>query len=312
MHTKNAALACALGIAGTVSAQTWEPNGAVMRFEVWNGTAWTSGPIAAMPGDRIEWRTVVSYVGTRTDLLALGGALHQPTISNTDNTGPIRDELAPWRNNGITAHHMPGTILTAAEGVSAAPNPLGYGRVSFYSPAMQPEFSNTMTTFRHSAGSNGAPAGNWIRMAGSFGTLWPRSLDGTTGTADDFNRILRGVGTTQQPRDLLPEPYVEGVSNLVVFRQALVLGDSTDLRTIQVSTFQESFRRWGVGSSTDDRRFFYWQASYSDTGLSGHRTGVAIEPAFIVVVPTPQTALVLLLAGSPVVRRRRVGSPMLR
>ena len=86
--------------AGHALAQTtFEPNGGQLRFEVLNpqtGT-WGSTYPDAMSGEQVEFRVVASYVGTRTDLFAMGEVLYQPTISNVDNTGagPSADQIAP-------------------------------------------------------------------------------------------------------------------------------------------------------------------------------------------------------------------------
>lgn len=81
---------------GSATAQPY-PEDAELRFQVWDGSQWVA---------RVEWRAVVNYLGTRTDLVGLGSILYSPIISNADNTGTgaQADQFAPWRNGGVGGH----------------------------------------------------------------------------------------------------------------------------------------------------------------------------------------------------------------
>ncbi|MFO0831108.1 MAG: hypothetical protein U0637_04595 [Phycisphaerales bacterium] len=303
------ALVVAAGIASVACASV-EQGGAQVKFEVYDpvASAWTSS-MTAQPGQQVEWRVVVSYTGTRTDLFALGDSRYQPTLSNTDNVGAgaLADQLGVWRTGGVSGSGFPGSMLSVAEGAFGGALP-DYGRVTYGGTGTSDDasYQNLITTFRHSLGSAGAPAGSWIRVAGSFVTQWPR--DPITGTASvtDTNRILRGIPAMQVSMALNPVVHLAGVSNLVVFRQAIVLSDDSAPRTIEVSTFRGSFLRMGTGSSTDDRRYITWQTGPTDMG--SHRTlEPDIIPASITLVPGPSVLPALAAFGAFGIRRRRAG-----
>jgi len=298
------------GLATIASAQTYETDaqgnltGGRLTFQVYNPvtSSWGSS-IDAAPGQRVEVRVVASYVGTRTDIFAMGEALYQPTFSNADNTGTgaQQDQIGAFRNGGNGGNSIVGSMLTQAEGASGAAL-ADYGRVGFGGTATAATSSNTMTSFRHSGGSDGAPAGSWIRMAGNFVTQWPTALPGTT-DANGINRILRGISSQQQSQALNSTFHIAGNSGLVLFRQAIILSDDAAARTLQFSSFPESGRRVGGTTSTDDRRYMTWQTGSADSGT--HRTGIAYVPANINIVPTPASAALLGLGGLIAARRRR-------
>lgn len=291
------------GLASIASAQV-EAGGGRLAFQVYNPvTASWGSSIDAAPGQRVEVRVVASYIGTRTDLFAMGEALYQPTFSNADNSGAgaQADQIGPFLNGGNGGNSVAGSMLTEADGNNGGPL-AGYGRVRFGGTATTATGSNTMTSFRHSAGANGAPAGEWIRMAGSFVTQWPQPLPTAT-TADNINRILRGISSQQQSQALNSTFHVVGTQGLVIFRQALTLSDDPAVRTVQFSSFIESARRVGGTTSTDDTRYMTWQTGNADSG--SHRTGVTYVPANINVIPTPASAALLGLGGLIAARRRR-------
>ncbi|HEX2839628.1 MAG TPA: hypothetical protein VHN77_16040 [Phycisphaerales bacterium] len=292
--------------AGHALAQTtFEPNGGQLRFEVLNpqtGT-WGSTYPDAMSGEQVEFRVVASYIGTRTDLFAMGEVLYQPTISNVDNTGAgsSADQIAPYLNGGNGGNSVANSMLNEIQGNSILPLS-GYGRVRFGGTACTATGSNTMTSFRHNS-DNGSPAGSWIRLAGTFVTQWPQALPGVT-DATNINRILRGISSQQQSQSLAPLFHVAGTQNIVIFRQAIILSDSDEVREMQFSTFNEAFRRVGGTTSTDDTRYMSWQTGAADSG--SHRTSVTIVPATIWVnVPAPGGAAIACVGLVLASRRRR-------
>jgi hypothetical protein len=303
------------GVAGTVNAQTWEPGGGRLSFEVFDPTTstWTNS-VSVLSGATVQVRVRASYIGTRTDLFAMGEALYQPTFSNADNTGTgaQADQVGTYVNGGNGGNSTAGSILTTADGNNGGAL-AGYGRVNFGATVNAATAFNTLSTFRHTAGSDGAPAGSYIRIAGVFVSQWPRVLNPVPPVdvvADDLNRILRGVSAQQQSRDLQPTFHTQGLNN-VIFRQAITLSDDAATRTLQFSSFQEAIRRWGSATGTtepDDRRYMTWQTSSSNSGsdANGHRTGVEFVPASIIVnIPTPGAAALMGLGGLMAARRRR-------
>lgn len=294
--------------AGSTLAQTtFEPNGGQLRFEVLNPQTgvWGSTYPDALSGEQVEFRVVASYIGTRTDLFAMGEVLYQPTISNVDNTGAgsSADQIAPYRNGGNGGNSVAESIITYAEASIMGPLNNGYGRVRFGGTACTATGSNTMTSFRHNS-DNGSPAGSWIRLAGTFVSQWPAQYVNVAPDATAINRILRGISSQQQSQALNSTFHVAGTQNIVIFRQAIILSDSGDVREMQISTFNEAFRRVGGTTSTDDTRYMTWQIGASDSG--SHRTSVTIVPATIWVnVPAPGGAAVACVGLVLASRRRR-------
>ncbi|MFO0832653.1 MAG: PEP-CTERM sorting domain-containing protein [Phycisphaerales bacterium] len=289
------------GIAGIASAQV-EANAGRLTFQVYNPatSSWGSS-IDAAPGQQVEVRVVASYVGTRTDLFAMGEVLYQPTFSNADNTGAgaQADQIGAWRNGGASGNSVANSMLTEAEGNQGTAL-ADYGRVRFGGTATAATGSNLMTSFRHNS-DNGSPAGSWIRIAGNFVTSWPGAIPTTTDAAH-INSILRGISSMQQSQALAPTFHVVGTTN-VIFRQAIILSDDATARSLQFSSFIESARRVGGTTSTDDTRYMSWQTGSADSGT--YRTGVTYVPATINVVPTPASMALLGLGGLVAARRRR-------
>lgn len=110
MHRSVVPVVALAGCAALVHAQAVEPGTTRLAFEVWNGSSWGSSA-ALMPGDRVEYRVTVSYTGTQ-NVFGLAGGRYQPTFSNVDNDGPIRDANAPFRNGGISGNAVAGSVLS--------------------------------------------------------------------------------------------------------------------------------------------------------------------------------------------------------
>jgi hypothetical protein len=298
--------------ASLAQAQLSEQNATRVDMQVFNTDTNSWGTVAsAVPGSRVEWRVVVSYTGTNTNVFALGSMTYQPTFSNIDNTGPDVDQLAPWRNGGLQGNAVANSMLTAAEGASGSAL-ASYGRVVFGATAANATSQNVVTTHRHGGDFpiNRAPVGSWLRVAGSFVTRWPLPTLplNVDATATELNYINRGIQANQvaaiSPITLLPNTFhVGGTQNLVVFRGALLL--STDLRSdnITLGIAAGTQQRLGAISSGDDTRFISWQTGITDNG--SWRTGFTINSATI-VIPAPASALGFALLALTTARRSRV------
>ncbi len=288
------------GMAAVANAQDTR-----LAFEVWNGSAWTSS-VNVQPGARVEYRVTVSYTGTAT-VYGLASGRYQPAFGGVDNAGASQDTNAAFRNGGVSGNAVAGSMLSTAEGSNGGAL-ASYGRVGFGATAMNSSSLNVLTQFRHTGGASGAPAGSWIRLAGSSITSWPlASLSGAQATGANLNNISRGVAITQQPNfnagtGVENTFYVTGTQNLVVFRGALLLSDSTDLRTITLTNTAGSLLRAGGVNSADDNRFFDWHTNQFGGSL---RSAAAVAEGAINVVPTPASVALLGLGGLVAARRRR-------
>lgn len=292
------------GMAAAANAQI-EAGTTRLAFEVWNGSSWTSSA-NVLPGARVEYRVTASYTGSQT-AFGLASGRYQPTFNGVDNVGPSQDTNAAFRNGGVSGNAVANSLLNQADGNNGGAL-TNYGRVDFGATAMNTSSQNVLTQFRHSAGSAGAPAGEWLRLAGSSVTTWPlATLSAAQATGTAINNISRGVAITQFAQTnaatgAVNTFYVAGSQNVVVFRGALLLSDSTDLRTITLGNVAGSFLRAGGTNSADDARYFDWH--FNAFGGSFRSSAVVAEGA-INVIPTPASVALLGLGGLVAARRRR-------
>lgn len=319
------------GLAAAAQAQSFEANGSTVTFQVWNGSSWASN-VNVAPGAQVEWRVVVDYTGTRNDLFALGEALVQPYFGNVDNDGlGLATDGVAGGQNTPSGNSIPGSMVSASDRGNSNAMAV-YGRISpFGNTAMQPPAApglpvngNLMQVYRHTGGSNGAPAGNWIRLAGGDATgsaevneTWavPTAALAASATANDLNRINRGVSFGQLSAALAGANHTSAIPgygdqlhSLVVFRGAFVA--SSDVgpdRVVTLSSDDRFLKRWGSTASADNRRYIAWQTSLSDSGTStsGHRTSASFLGATITIVPTPASIALMGLGGLVAARRRR-------
>lgn len=309
------AMLCAAGLPVGVNAQLSETLGGRLEAQVFDTATGTWGSnVSVLPGSRVEFRYVVSYTGTNTNVLALGGITYQPTFSNADDTAAdgSTDSLLPWRNGGSQGTAIANSMLSAAEGQSGGPL-ASYGRVVFGFTASNSSTQNRVTTHQHGGdfATANAPAGSWLRIAGSAVTTWPlATLSQAEATAANLNNINRGVLSNQMslvnPVGGSNSSWVSGTQNLVVFRGAIQLSELTDGRTIELSSAAGSQQRFGWVGSADDTRYMSWQIGFFDSG--SWRVGVEVIPGSITVIPSPGVLALCGLSGVFIATRRRRSS----
>ncbi len=306
-QARNTVLLATVGIATSAHAQVpQEPIGATLRYEVAvNGGAWGSN-VAIFPGQRVEWRAVVSYTGVNAVAESLGSIFYQPVLGNVDNdgSGTNVDQLGAWRNGGVSGQSsttLAQGLLTLAEGSNSS-ELASYGRVhfGFTSRSTNAGSSGALVGHRHSGGSNGSPAGSYIRVAGSNNINWyPSSIP--NGSVALNNQILWGVISDN------PAPnstwFVSGTQDVVIFRQAFIASEDEGARVVSISSEAATLFRSGGSSGEDDTRFMRW--SGDPVTIPVVRTGVEYIPATIHIIPAPSvTGLVIVFALSARVRRR--------
>ena len=299
------------GLAGIANAQAY-PIESQLRFEVWNGASWASNA-NAVAGQQIEFRAVVNYTGTATDVTAMGEILYQPIFDHADNSGAgaQQDQIADLIY--ASGFGIAGSLLSQADGADGNPRPVsgtntdsvGYGRCNFGQTGMSGTTTG-LSAFRHSAGSNGAPAGEWLRIAGASVSTWPVFPLNTVAlaTATNINLIKRGVSANQLSANLTGSNHLPGTQGLIVFRGAIILSDDPAARTMAINSKFDFLNRDGSTSNADDDRYMTWQKGAADNGT--YKVGVEFVPATITVaVPTPGAAALLGLGGLVAIRRRR-------
>lgn len=194
-HVAVAVALASLAGSGIATAQVvQEPIGARLEYQVsLPGGTWGSS-VTINPGERVEWRAVISFTSTQ-NAVALGRIYYQPIFSNVDNTGTgsEQDQLGTWRNNGSSGQGnttLQQGLLSLAEGADSS-ELASYGRVhyGFTSRSTTAGSSGPLIGHRHSGASDGAPSGEWMRVAGSNNTTWyPENVGGTVPLR---NRSLR-------------------------------------------------------------------------------------------------------------------------
>ena len=310
-HRVHSALVLALLAGTTAHAQLAEPLAGRLEAQVFNPATNTWGnTLTVAPASRIEFRFIVSYTGTNTNVFALGGITYQPTFGNIDNTasdGGI-DQTLPWRNNGNQGSTIANSMLSASEGQSG--NSLtSYGRVVYGDTASSTTSLNAITTHRHGGdfASNNAPTGSWLRLAGNSVITWPLpTLSQAEATAPNLNNINRGIFANQtgitNPVGGNNTLHVSGTQNLIIFRGALQLSDLATARTIDLSSAAGTQQRIGAVNSPNDTRFMTWQINNFGTTT---QVGVQTLPATIQVIPAPTTTAVIAGLLLTAARRRR-------
>jgi hypothetical protein len=307
------ALVSLAGAAQVAFAQPpMEPIGPTLRYEVsLPGGNWGSS-VTIQPGDRVEWRAVVSYMGSEP-AVALGQIYYQPILSNIDNDGAGEgiDTLGVWRNGGVSGQGntlIQQGLLSAEDGASSSPIAFGYGRVmyGFTSRSTTAGSSGGLIGHRHTNGANSAPAGSWMRVAGSNNPQWYAQGPIINITAEINNRILWGVVSDNNTQT--STWFVTGTQNLTIFRQAFIA--STDApesgeRMIVLTSESATLRRSGGGAGTDDTRFMTWARQGEGGSTASIRVGVEYIPATITIVPGPGVAVPLLAAAWWPLRRKR-------
>lgn len=271
------------GVAVSTSAQVvQEPIAARVDMQVaLPGGAWGTS-VSINPGDRVEWRVVISYTGTQA-AAALGRMYYQPVLSNVDNAGSEQDQVGVFRQ-------PPNAILSAAEGATTFPLP-SYGRVVYGSNA-----SLTFAAHRHSNGSNGAPPGEYIRIAQTAATQW-YPPNGTGNLSE---------GVVSDNPSSSSTTFVPGTQNLTIFRQAFIASTDAQAQPRLVSLFIDPAsmqRASGIGG-TDDTRYMTWALQGEGGSTATVRAGVEYIPATIIIVPAP-SALALTAFGALCAARRR-------
>lgn len=269
---------CAFVACGTaLSAAAHAQIGATLRYEVaLPGGEWGSS-VSINPGDRVEWRAVVNFTGTQA-AQAVGRVIYQPVLSNADNAGPSIDDIGAFRAGA-------DPILSQSEGQSTL-SLASYGRVSY-----GVSLSHLFLGHRHSAGSNGAPAGEYIRIARDTETQWypPNGSGSTLGSV--FSDNNSAISTR----------FVAGTQNMTIFRQAFIASSDVPTQMRTLSLFSEA----GGTPTLDGFPTMTWALAGEGGSTATVRTNLEFIPATINIVPAPGVLAFASLGGFCALRRRR-------
>jgi hypothetical protein len=247
-----------------------------------NNSTWSTN-VEAAPGTLVFVRALASYTGTAAPV-GLASLVFQPTVSNYGAT----NVLSPFVNGGA------GSNTSSPVGVvTNTGDPTQFGRIS---PWGRSSLSTTAFTrgHTHSAGSGGAPAGNWLRIAQAHITSWIGGTGNTTGGSGIPISQLSDVGrTTADPA------FVPTLQNVEIFKFGITVG-AGQTATMVVDSPADGF---GNRNSTTGEREVYWFGAMTES--TGQVRGTALVNTASIAIPAPASLALLGLGGLVVARRRR-------
>lgn len=300
-HAFSLSVLCSVGLAAAAHAQVQQhPIGATMRFEVAHACGPWTDLVFALPGDRIEWRVVISYTGTSA-AAALGRIYYQPLIINADinGEGSNRDQLGTWRNGGSSGQGnttLAQGLLTPAEGQDSCPLVNGYGRVrfGFTSRSTTAGGSGPLMGHLHTPGvGNDTPlhaagfmptSGGFIRIAGANATSWyPSNIN-----ICDFPpcpSTLISWGNVADNNSAASTWFMSGTQNIVIFRQSITVSGDSGTRCLAISAEPASLMYYGVIPGIT--RNMMWATTGQGGSTASIRAGVEFIPAIIALDEFP-------------------------
>jgi uncharacterized protein (TIGR03382 family) len=279
------------GMAVAANAQTSKLDILVSKDGVnWSPSA-TFNPSAGETRAYVAY--VMSFVGTSAPD-AFASLTMQPVFSNV-RVGT--DSVAPFANIGNNTNG--GAIDPRANYSEAG----GFGRLKPWG-ATGPGTANAYTTFTHTAGSGGAPAGNFFRIAQATTTRW-MGTGATTGTAaaNNFNGA-GGVALTQKqsPTAGVDPARVSGTQGLVLMVLALNIGAVAPgaSHTIIADAPLAGMSR---NATTGAREASWWRNTTEN--IASVKAAVEVAAGEINIIPAPGALALLGLGGLVAGRRRR-------
>lgn len=280
-----------------------QPAETLLRFEARhfdssNNAGWGS-EIAAVPGNHIEVRAVVSFIGIGP-VVALGQISFQPLVSNWS----LEDLLI---TSGVGAMQIgpTGSNITTPPGY-VPDMPGAYGRITPWASGVY----TTSTFLRGHVHLNPTGDGvNYLRIARADVTNWIGV--GPTSGPDSINNTNGGggvginQGTIGSGRGANQPPQVLGTQNLIVFKFGFVLGNADGVRSLGMSAWLGPLNEpppipppfW----QPDTR----WHTSENSSSPGTYRTRVQVENAAIHVLPSPGAGVMIVLMALMGVRARK-------
>lgn len=264
-----------------------------------DGSSWRSN-LTALPGETIQVRTRVQYIGT-SPTAGLSQIIYQPVISGWNSTQPHGqagfDSLVVQSHGTVTDSIGPfgGTRSTPIGSVTDSSGL--YGRIAPFAGV-----ETRSTSYYRGFVGVGDNAG-LLRISQAHITNWI-GVGPTSGTNSINNVSGRGgIVSAQIPsafRISTDPPYAPGL-DVVVFKFGFTLGDSGASRTMQINT-----PRAGLGRRATNGVITFVESSWYATDTSGVIDGdIETVGASVHVIPSFGSTGVLLIAASVFGARRR-------
>ncbi len=276
-------------------AQTQEPIGATMHFEfATQCEAWQPHFIGALPGQRVEWRIVMTFTGTQA-AAALGRIRYQPIVVNADITGSgaAVDQLGAWKNNGISGQGnttLAQGLLSVADGNNSCALANGYGRVRYGFTSMSTAAGSTgpLTAHVHTYGDGlntpysvnnfkHLPGSAFWRISGANSPQWyppPGTICGPIPCPTIYSVVSDNNNVTSTW-------FVSGTQQIVIFRQAITLSSDTGSRGLALLCEPTTLQ---LAGGTNATYFMTWAAAGEGGSTATIRNGVEFRTGFISIV----------------------------
>lgn len=296
-----ASMTAVAGLALVATAQ----QSTTLKYEVSLDGVNFSSSVNALPGQTVEVRVrailnnaPANYVGS------LGQIIYSPVVSNWQGggftgNGAGGDNVSVQTQGAITNAIGPfgGARSTPVGMVANAPG--SYGRIDPFAAA-----SNSSTSYYRGFVGTGSNAGlmrisqaqitNWIGVGATSGS---NSLNNVSGRGGIVSGAI-GPGT----RNASDTPFVSG-TDLAIFRFAITLSSSTNVRTLGITTPQAAIGKRLVSGVPGAIDAYWWANATGNDQLI--TTTVDVMDGAINVVPTPASLALMGLGGLLVARRRR-------
>jgi hypothetical protein len=276
-------IASLVAVAGLSVAANADVNTLVDWEVSLDGINFSESVLVTSPGTLVHARATVTYTGTAQPL-GLASMLFQPTVSNWQ----VGDAAQGFANNGAG-----GNTTTPSGAIADVAG--SFGRIS---PWARTALTTTtaITNHVHNAGSGGAPAGTWLRIAQRQVTGWIGGTGNTTGGSGVPIAQLANVGRTTN------DPAFNPALSVNVFRFGMMINAAGAARPDML--VDSPTAGFGNRNTTTGEREVYWWGDMNESSGSIRGTAV-VDGAIITFVPTPASLALLGLGGLIVGRRRR-------
>jgi len=308
MKTVIGAMMYVAGVVGVAHAAD-----TTIKYEVsTDGLNWSTS-LNALPGTQIQVRTRVIWTGA-TQVVGLGQVGFQPVVSGwtaadhleTTAGTPVNpnDALNP-SGNGPGGIGPIGSNVTIPSG-SVPDVPGAWGRVYPFATS-----AIGSTSYLRGFLGTGTAAGllriaraqvtNWIGVGPTSGPLAANNWSGVGG-------VTVGQYSSAQTAGHPEYPAFKFGTDVVVFKFGFTLGNSSDARTLSIDTPQRGLYHEGSGAVPPQlfgQTKSSWWLNENDVTFYNSYDSTAAEAAYVNVVPSPGTGIVVFAAGVVTLRRRR-------
>jgi hypothetical protein len=289
-----------VAVAGLAAVASAQDVNTLLKYEVSrDGTAWTSSLIA-QPGDTIQVRALLSYIGTASAPTAggVGQVVFQPVVSNWTASDTLLTTAGTPGNNGVGP--VGGTRSTPVGIVPDAPGV--WGRISPFGAN-----ATTTSTFLRGHVGTGTAAGllriarndvtNWIGVGATSGAAAANNWNGGGGVS---------IAQIANPSRIATDPpFNNGTSNVVVFKFGYTLSSSSAPRTMNITTPAAGIGKVTTAGTAYGQQNCRWFANEQEVSSSLQGAANVMGADVIIDIPAPASLALVGLGGLIAARRRR-------